>query len=823
MTSRPKSARRAAPAVPAPRAPASVTSTPATPGGPRLAGGTRLAGDAGSPRGPVRRVPWTVAVGAGAPGLAAVAAGLGGELVGALACLALALAVLGWDARARAVEGRVVRALAAATAPRLRRAGDGAGDGAGTGEPVPAGDLAAGDAVHVTSGDVVPAEARVLAGDGLLVDGAGMVGDAPAPRRAAPGDQLREGAVVLGGTATLQLTAGPGGDPPRPRAPWRRPELGRPAAVAVVLVVLALAAAVAAVGGGVTGGPTAAGAVAAVLAALAAPAVAARAVARARATAAADLLAAGTALRAPDVLDRLAAVDLLAVGTPGSLATDRESVVQVWTAAGPVTDLARAAVVGTAGLTEPTERGLVDWAVAMGVDVQAVRAGAPQVAEVPYDAGRGRVTTAHADPAGVLVVCKGAPDVVWPLLVTSTDGKSAGAAAARPVVDRWTREGLRVVAVATTRRTVAGNAAGRMESGLRLLGLVGLSGRPRAGAAEAVSALRAVGVDIALLTPDHEIIALSRAREAGIAAARRGAGLVTGEALRTGRWADDLRVLARVVPEQHRDAVSRWRSAGHTVALTASDVAQIPAVRLADVGVALGATDEALAAAADVRVGERGQVGLAPLAAAVGAARRVRVTTRLLLGLAGAVLVAVCPVVAVGAVAGQPWLTPTQGVVAVLAALVPALARSRRAGPADLPPGGQLPSGRLVDVWWALKVLAWGMGTGLAAVLAGAVAVAAGAPAATVAGPVAAGALASVAAAGAGRVSAPARGTVTTVTQVATWVVPVATGIVAALAALVAGQTVGAGGPDTALPPAAVAGLLAVVVATAIGRVRPPV
>jgi hypothetical protein len=454
----------------------------------------------------------------------------------------------------------------------------------------------------------------------------------------------------------------------------------------------------------------------------------------------------------------------------------------------------------------------------MGVDVEALRAGAPQVSDVPYDAGRGRVTTAHEDPAGILVVCKGAPDTVWPLLVTSSDGKSSGAAAARPVVDRWTREGLRVVAVATTRRTVAGNTAGRLESGLRLLGLVGLAGRVRAGAAEAVADVRAAGVDVALLTADHETTALSRAREAGIATARRGAGVVTGEALRTGRWADDLRVLARLVPEQHRDAVARWRAAGHTVALTASTVPQIPAVRLADVGVALGAHDEALAAAADVRVGGRGEAGLAPLTRAVAAARRARLAARLLLGLAGAVLLAACVTAAAGTLAGQPWLAPAQGVVAVLAALVPAVVGVRGAGPDSLPPGGRLPAGRLVDTWWVLGVLGRGLATGLAALVAGAVSVLAGAPAAPVAGPVVAGALAAAAVGGARRVSAAVAGG-----GLGDLVVPMAAGTAAVLAALAAAPTgdVAGGAPTAAAVAGAGAGVLAAAVATAVGRVRP--
>jgi Ca2+-transporting ATPase len=389
----------------------------------------------------------------------------------------------------------------------------------------------------------------------------------------------------------------------------------------------------------------------------------------------------------------------------------------------------------------------------MGVDVDGVRAAAPQVAEVPYDAARRRVTTAHDDPAGVLVVCKGAPEAVWPLLVTSTDGKSSGAAAGRPVADRWTAEGLRVVAVATTRRTVAGNTAGRLEAGLRLVGLVALDGRVRDGSAEAVAAAGAAGIDVVLVTPDHESTALARARRVGITTARRGVGMVTGDALRTGRWADDLRVLARMAPDQHRDAVARWRSAGHVVALTGAGTAEIPAVRLADVGIALGPGDEALAAAADIRTD---RPDLAAVNAAVVAGRRARAVTRLLLGLAAAALLAVGAAVLVGAAVGTPWLWPEQAALAaVVVTMVPAALLARENSLSGLPPGGQHPASRLVDTWWSLWTLGWGVGTGLFALLVGGAVLLAGASPGLVAGPIVAGALAGAAVTGARAVRGP--------------------------------------------------------------------
>ncbi|MGF1661891.1 MAG: hypothetical protein ACFCVG_05390, partial [Kineosporiaceae bacterium] len=212
--------------------------------------------------------------------------------------------------------------------------------------------------------------------------------------------------------------------------------------------------------------------------------------------------------------------------------------------------------------------------------------------------------------------------------------------------------------------------------------------------------------------------------------------------------------------------------------------------------------------------------GLAALARAVVAARRVRVAARLSLALAGSVLVAVCLTGAAGAAAAQPWLTPAQAVVVALAALGPTVVL--RPGPGSaLPPGGTLPAGRAFDSWWVLWVLGWGAGSGLAALVAGAAAVLAGAPAAAVAGPVVAGALATAAATGTRRVSA-GRGDGS---PVADWSVPVVTGAVAVLLAVAAGPVWDGGGLDLLLAPAvvagAVAGGLAVAAATVAARVRP--
>jgi Ca2+-transporting ATPase len=424
-------------------------------------------------------------------------------------------------------------------------------------------------------------------------------------------------------------------------------------------------------------------------------------------------------------------------------------VVRVWTVGGDVAELARLSILGGdvdgLGTDGPAERALVEWAVASGVDVAAAREAAPVASSVPWDAERRRVTTAHTDGEGVLVVCVGSPDAVWPLLVTSADGVSAGAVAARPVAEAWAGEGLYVLALATTRRTVAGNAAGRLEWGLRLLGLVALEGGPRSGAVQAVAGLRAAGLDVAVLSSDHEATAGALAAAVGIQARGRGAGIMTGEGMGTGRWADDVRVLARLSPDRHRDVVARWQAAGHVVALTGRSVPETPALRRANVGMCLGPADEGARAAADL-VTDRPDLG--GVLTAVTVARRALRGTRLMVAVPVVFLAAVLGLGLAG-LAGHVWAWPGE-VLALGIGLVaaPALVLlSKGHSPAPDVPGR--PTGRVTDASWGFWVGAWAAGAIALALVTGGIAALLGVALADVAPAAVAGALISAGVVGA--------------------------------------------------------------------------
>jgi Ca2+-transporting ATPase len=206
------------------------------------------------------------------------------------------------------------------------------------------------------------------------------------------------------------------------------------------------------------------------------------------------------------------------------------------------------------------------------------------VSEEPFDAVTRRMSTVHQQPGGgTTVLAKGAPEVLL--------RGSAQAAAAQQVSDAWAAAGGRVLAVA---------ADGE------LLGLVTFADPVRPEATAAVTALHRAGIDVVLVTGDHAGTAAAVARQVGIVDA--------------GHPPDD-RVHARVEPAGKLDLVSGWQAAGHVVAMTGDGVNDAPALRAADIGVAMGqrGTEVAKEAADLVLVGD----SLAAVTAAVAEGRRV--------------------------------------------------------------------------------------------------------------------------------------------------------------------------------------------------------
>jgi Ca2+-transporting ATPase len=214
---------------------------------------------------------------------------------------------------------------------------------------------------------------------------------------------------------------------------------------------------------------------------------------------------------------------------------------------------------------DPVEGALLAFAGRCGGDGQP---GVPRCAEEPFDASIRRMTTVHPDGDGFLVVCKGAPEVVLEPELTTMDAadRSRLTAAARELAD----DGLRVLAVAAGRTSSVDQAL--PPRSLTFLGLVGLHDPVRPVAAEVARALSEAGIRLVMVTGDHPATAGAIARQLGL----------------TDSTSDGSNVYARVQPEQKLDIVAQLQAAGEVVAMTGDGVNDAPALRRAEIGVAMG-------------------------------------------------------------------------------------------------------------------------------------------------------------------------------------------------------------------------------------------
>ncbi|MDO4315758.1 MAG: cation-translocating P-type ATPase [Oscillospiraceae bacterium] len=243
----------------------------------------------------------------------------------------------------------------------------------------------------------------------------------------------------------------------------------------------------------------------------------------------------------------------------------------------------------TGEVGDPTETALVRLGEDHGIDEAAVRARWPRLAELPFDSDRKLMSTVHELSGGLLLVTKGAADVLLDRCVISPEER----AEAERVNAQFSREGLRVLAFAC--RTVDGAAVGlEDENGLNFLGLIAMMDPPRAESRAAVAACIAAGIRPIMITGDHRVTAAAIAREVGILTegtqAVEGAVLdgMSDEALRD--FVPGVSVYARVSPEHKLRIVRAWQARGELVAMTGDGVNDAPALKQADIGVAMGVT-----------------------------------------------------------------------------------------------------------------------------------------------------------------------------------------------------------------------------------------
>ena len=258
---------------------------------------------------------------------------------------------------------------------------------------------------------------------------------------------------------------------------------------------------------------------------------------------------------------------------------------------------------------DPMEAALVALAARCGLAPGPEREHTPRVAEHPFDQASRRMTTVHRLPeGGFLVVSKGAPES---LLAAGSDPALLDAAA------ELAAGGLRVLAVSAA--TVATRPDPADPPALRLLGLVGIGDPLRDTARGTAAAFEAAGVRLILITGDHPATAAAIGAQLGILApgdrvARGDAGPLTAQDI------DQARVYARIQPEQKLDIIAELQRRGEVVAMTGDGVNDAPALRRADIGVAMGSGTEVARQAAELVLVDD---NLATVGTAIGEGRRI--------------------------------------------------------------------------------------------------------------------------------------------------------------------------------------------------------
>ncbi len=244
---------------------------------------------------------------------------------------------------------------------------------------------------------------------------------------------------------------------------------------------------------------------------------------------------------------------------------------------------------------DPTEGALIVAAGKAGLNKEDLESLYPRTGEIPFTSETKRMTTLHSSPAGVIAYSKGAPETVLDSCTRrwAEGGEAelygAGKAEILDVAQEMASEALRVLAVAYKRDAALEDA----ERGMTFLGLLGMIDPPRQEARESVERCEQAGIKAVMITGDHPLTARAVAQELGLLKTGR---LVTGPELQImedeefRRGVEEIEVYARVSPAHKLRVVTALQEKGHVVAMTGDGVNDAPALKKADIGIAMGIT-----------------------------------------------------------------------------------------------------------------------------------------------------------------------------------------------------------------------------------------
>jgi Ca2+-transporting ATPase len=244
---------------------------------------------------------------------------------------------------------------------------------------------------------------------------------------------------------------------------------------------------------------------------------------------------------------------------------------------------------------DPTEGALIVAAAKAGIDKTELDGRRPRVHEIPFTSETKRMTTLHQEGAVTTAYAKGAPEVILSTCTRflTAEGEHTLTPAARTTIEEAAQEmasrALRVLAIAMRPAATLENA----EKEMVLLGLVGMIDPPRPEVKEAIRTCEAAGIRPVMITGDHPLTARAIAYDLGMLKSDRvvtGAELEEIDEATLEREVDSIEVYARVSPAHKLRVVTALQTRGQIVAMTGDGVNDAPALKKADIGVAMGIT-----------------------------------------------------------------------------------------------------------------------------------------------------------------------------------------------------------------------------------------
>jgi Ca2+-transporting ATPase len=565
---------------------------------------------------------------------AAIVSGAIGDLADTFVILAIVLlnAVIGFVQEYRAERAiAALQQLAAPTARVLR---------AGRPDTLPASEIVPGDIVLLDAGSLVPADVRLLEGAQLLTQEASLTGESePVHKSVAPlaearlpvGDRTNmafKGTLVVHGRGrAVVIATGMDTELGRiaqllqqtedARTPLQRrlTRFGHILALAVLVISAVMFGA-----GLLRGEPLMLMLLTAISLAVAAiPEALPAVVTVALALGARKMVTRHALIRKLPAVETLGSVTFICADKTGTLTLNRMRVEALFCealvfspppverpATAPLTELMQAMALNNDThpdrdgvlVGDPTEIALFESARDAGIVAGEISVQLPRIAELPFDAQRRCMTTLHEDDGSIIAYVKGSPETIVALCrdtYTETGPATLDPSAVLAQAERMAADGLRVLAFA--RRRFAQPPVlepEHVEAELSFLGLAGLLDPPRPEAKEAVALCRSAGITPVMITGDHPATARAVALRLGIL--EEGGEILSGTDIATlsdsefAAHVKRVRVYARAAPEHKIRIVQALQAQGEYVAMTGDGVNDAPALKRADIGVAMGIT-----------------------------------------------------------------------------------------------------------------------------------------------------------------------------------------------------------------------------------------